>query len=340
MLYIDVKYTNMLAPRLRNFKHTEEYKWNFSCPFCGDSSKKKWRARGYIFRAKVGLSVYCHNCNVSTNLGNLIKHIDPMLYREYCLENYKESGAPRSGHKAIEDAIPEIFFETKTLDAAMVSLKCIADMPEDHPAVKYVIKRKIPKERFSLLYYAPKFTKYVNSLLPGKLKTPEKDHPRLIIPFYNQEDKCFAFQGRAFGKEDPKYLTIKLDEAQEKIYGLERVDTSKRVYIVEGPLDSLFLPNAIAVSGASFSSPAIQKLKSNSTIVYDNEPRSKQLTKLIEKTIDEGYSVCLWPETVNGKDVNEMIQNGLTSEDILKIIDDNTVSGPMAKLKFASWKRC
>ena len=340
MLYIDIKYANMLAPRLRNFKHTEEYKWNFSCPFCGDSSKKKWRARGYLFRAKVGLFMYCHNCNVSTNIGNLIKHVDPILYHDYCLENYKESGAPRSAHKSVDDAIPQIFLETKTFDTVLVGLKCIADMPEDHPAVKYCIKRQIPKDRFPLLYYAPKFTKYVNSVLPGKLKTPEKDHPRLIIPFYNQEGKCFAFQGRAFGKEDPKYLTIKLDDKAEKIFGLDRVDESKRVYIVEGPLDSLFLPNSIAVSGSSFNSSTIGKLKSNATVVYDNEPRSKQLTKLIEKTIDDGYSICLWPDTVQGKDVNDMIQAGLTANDIKTIIDNNTFSGTLAKLKFTAWKRC
>ena len=340
MLYIDIKYTNMIAPKLRNFKHTEEYKWNFSCPFCGDSSKKKWRARGYIFRAKIGLFVYCHNCNVSTNLGNLIKHLDPILYKEYVLENYKESGAPRSSHKAVADAVPNIFFETKVLDAAMTSLKRISDMPKDHPAVQYILNRKIPEQYFDLLRYAPKFTQYVNHVIPNKLKVPEKDHPRLIIPFLNKQGKCFAFQGRAFGNEDPKYMTIKLDENEEKIFGMDRLDDSKRVYIVEGPLDSLFLPNAIAVSGSSFNSPTIEKLKSNATIVYDNEPRSKQLTKLIDKTIEDGYSVCLWPETVNGKDVNEMIQNGLTQEEIVRIIDENTVKGPLAQLRFASWKRC
>lgn len=339
MLYVDVKFANMLGPRLRNFKHKGEYLWNYSCNVCGDSSKNKIKARGYIYKIKTGLFVKCHNCGYSTNIGNFIKYTDSNLYEEYVLENYKESGLPRQSHKSPEIAIPDIIRTSSKTLTFLSTLKSIDQLEPEHPARVYVERRKIPHDKLSLLYFAPKFFKFVNTALPDKIKTLAKEHPRLIIPFF-KDGKCFAFQGRAFGKEDPKYYTIKVDEAEEKVYGLDRIDHTKRVYIVEGPLDSLFIPNCIAVTGSSFNTPVIESLKDSSTVVYDNEPRSKELTKLIEKTIEQGYNVCLWPDFVHEKDINEMILAGKTSEEILNIIDSNTFNGVEAMLKFSQWRKC
>lgn len=339
-LWVDVKYANMIGPRLSNYKRKSEYLWNYSCNICGDSKRNKLKARGYIYKGKTGLFVKCHNCEYSTNLGNLIKTIDNNLYREYVLENYKESGAPRSHHKDTATAIPDIFrSEPLLVDSVLDSITGLDTLPSEHPAVQYVLNRKLPESTLKLLYIAPKFKKFVNSLLPGKFKD-DNDCPRLVIPYFNNHGKCFAFQGRSFGKEEPKYITIKLDDEEERIYGLDRVDYSKKVYIIEGPLDSLFIPNALAVSGSSFSGATVEALKANCTVVYDNEPRSVQLTKLMKKTIEEGFSVCLWPDTITEKDINEMILSGKTSEQIVDIIDNNTSSGAEALLRFATWRKC
>ena len=212
-------------------------------------------------------------------------------------------------------------------------------MDETHPAVKYVINRKIPRDKWSLLYFAPKFKAYTNSV-DAKFQEPiEGEHPRMIIPFFTPAGKCFAFQGRAYGNEEPKYYTIKVDETQEKIYGLDRLDYSKRIYVVEGPIDSLFLPNAIAVSGASFDTPTIRQLLTNATIVMDNEPRNKEIVKQLAKYIDLGYNIVLYPDTIKEKDINEMILSGMTSDEILRMINTNTFSGIEAKLKFSTWRK-
>lgn len=340
MLFVDVKYANMIAPRLRNFKHKNEYLWNFSCPVCGDSSKNKLKARGFIYKMKTGLFVKCHNCGYSTNLGNFIKYIDVNLYNEYVLENYKEGGLPRSHHKDPNIAVPEIIKKPELTDDILDTVQRLDTLPVDHPAVKYVLKRKIPSRFLSMLYFAPRFKHYVNTVVPGKFANIIDEHPRLIIPYFNHHGKCFAFQGRAFGKEEPKYMTIKVDETEEKIFGLDRIDFSKRVYVVEGPIDSMFLPNTIAVSGSTFTSPTIKSLQSNATIVYDNEPRSTTLCKLIQSTIEDGYAVCLWPETVEQKDINEMVLAGMSPQEILDIINANTYSGFEALLRFAKWRKC
>lgn len=340
MLYIDTKFANILGSRLRNFKKKNDYTWNYSCPVCGDSSKNKLRARGYIYRGKGGLFVKCHNCNYSSSLGNLIKYVDPTLYDEYVLERYKNGATRYNAHKNVSAILPEqTSVEELLKDEILDSLSSLDMLPETHPAVKYVVKRNIPKDKWDLLYFAPKFKEFTNSVVP-KFKEPFIDeHPRMIIPYFNEHGKCFAFQGRAYGNEQPKYYTIKVNEGDEKIYGLDRVDYGKRIYVVEGPIDSLFLPNAIAVSGASFDTPTIRQLLTNATIVIDNEPRNKQIVKQVEKCIDSGYSVCLFPDYIKEKDINEMILSGITPDEILNIINTHTFSGIGAKLKFANWRK-
>ena len=100
----------------------------------------------------------------------------------------------------------------------------------------------------------------------------------------------------------------------------------------------MFLDNAIAVSGTSFGKLSETGLdKDNLNIVFDNQPRNVEVCKLIEKNIDQGYNVVIWPQTINAKDINEMV---LANINVKKIIKENTFSGLTAKMKFIAWKRC
>lgn len=341
MLFIDAKYAQILGSRLRNFKQKSDYLWNYSCPVCGDSSKNKLKARGYIYRAKQDLFVKCHNCGYGTNIGNLIKYVDTMLYDQYVLERYKAGATRYNDHKDIVDTT--VLVEKKPtvlMDSILEPLTSLDDLPLTHPAVQYVIKRKIPKDKWNLLYFAPKFKAFTNSVTPKFVEPILDEHPRMIIPYFTNHGKCFAFQGRAYGNEEPKYYTIKVDETQEKIYGLERIDYGKRILVVEGPIDSLFLPNAVAVSGASFDTPTIRSLLTNATIVMDNEPRNKDIVKQLEKYIDLGYSVCMFPDFIKQKDINEMVlHSGMAVNEIVDLINTNTYTGMEAKLIFSTWKK-
>ena len=342
MLYIDAKYASILGTQLRNFRQVKPYTWNFSCPVCGDSTTNKSKARGYILNFKGGLTYKCHNCGLSCNFGNLLKRVDSRLYDEYVLERYKENASKYTDHKDVSTLFPE---ETKRElkpeweDDVLSSLKRLDTLPEDHPAVKYVAKRLIPKEAWSKLYFAPKFKAFVNSVEPKFEEPIHGEHPRMIIPYFNEHGKVFAFQGRAYGDETPKYYTIKVGEDVEKIYGLDRLDFGRRIFVVEGPIDSLFLPNAIAVSGASFDTPYIRGLLTNATIVMDNEPRNKDIVKQLDKYIKLGYNVCMYPDTVEEKDINDMVLAGRTPVEILDLINTNTFSGMEAELKFVDWRK-
>jgi hypothetical protein len=230
---------------------------------------------------------------------------------------------------------PEFNFDVPVFrkKGVLKNLKPISDLSTDHPARKIIEKRLIPTEFLSDLYLCQSFFKFTNTLIPNKFPSLDGDHPRLLIPFRNEEGEIFAYQGRAFGKETPKYLTIKLEE-RDKIFGLDRIDKREHVYIVEGPFDSLFLDNCIAAAGAD-----IPSMDCDFTVIFDNEPRNRELLKQIEKEIKKGHKVALWPDSMKHKDINDMIMAGYTKKQIQEIIDDNTFSGVAAQLRFAEWKK-
>ncbi len=330
MSYIDTKYLNIISPYLQQFKKKGDNLWNFRCPYCGDSKKSRTKARGFVFRKKNDLFFKCHNCGVGASLGNLVKTVDLKTYKDYIFERYKKGVETHSSPQ------PEFHFNAPVFrkKGILKTLKSISELSTDHPARKIIEKRLIPFESFSDLYLCESFFKFTNSIIPNKFPTLNGDHPRLLIPFRDEQGEVFAYQGRAFGNEQPKYITIKLDDDKDKIFGLDRVDKSKPIYVVEGPLDSLFLDNCVAVAGADFSN-----MKGDLIIIYDNEPRNKEINKQIEKTINQGKSVCLWPDNMKWKDINDMIIAGYSKEQIQEIITDNTFSGAAAQLRFVEWRK-
>ena len=329
--YIDLKFINDLSGRLSQFKKKTDYLFNFRCPHCGDSQKSKTKARAYLYRVKNDMFFKCHNCGQGQNLANFIKFVDPKLYESYLLERYKKS-APATP-KPKFDFKPTKFTNQTPID----DLKSIKDLPEDHPARLYCVNRKIPEKYFDKLFLSDKFMTLVNEVKPNTYKIT-KDHPRLIIPFYDTTGKVFAFQGRAFGKEQPKYLTIKLDENKQKVYGLDKVTFQKPIYITEGPIDSLFIDNCLAAGGADlFLKNKIPN--ENITYIFDNEPRNKEIVKRMYKVIEQDFNVVIWPDEIQLKDVNDMIMSGLTKFELQDIISNNTYSKLSALTKLNYWKK-
>jgi len=266
---------------------------------------------------------------VGATLGNLIKHVDSKTYKDYIFERYR-SGVKTNNPK------PEFKFDAPVFRKRDIfkGLSSISELSEDHPARKIVEARQLPKDRLSDLYPCESFLKFTNTLIENKLPSVESDHPRLIIPFRDEKGDIFAYQGRAFGVEIPKYITIKLEDG-EKVFGLDRLNKNKTVYVVEGPIDSMFLDNAVATADADLTKAEFD----DSILVFDNEPRNKEICRRIDKAINAGRQVCLWPESNPFKDINDMILGGYTQENITTQINQNLFSGLEAKARFANWKR-
>jgi hypothetical protein len=299
------------------------------CPYCGDSKNNLYKTRGYFFQ-KGSVRFFCHNCGISRSLSKLLGELDYILKKEYDLEVFTEKNPKPIQAK---EAKPE---EETDSNIFLKKIKKISQLHPDHPAKLYVVKRKIPFNQHFRLYYSPKFFAWVNCIIPNKFKV-KKDEPRLIIPFFDQNKQMFGFQGRSF---DPnaktRYYTIMFRE-HSKVFGLDQVDLNNRVYVVEGPIDSLFSPNSLAMAGADVDSSILKK--ENTTIIFDNEPRNVEILKRMKKYIDSGYTVCIWPENINQKDINDMVLSGMDINNLLDVINENSYNELKAELRFSAWRK-
>lgn len=336
----DVKYINSLSNRLANFKRKSDNVYNFSCPICGDSKHKKNKARGYIYFQKGGYIFFCHNCNASMSLANFIKNIDYSLYREMVLEHIRGN---KSKEELEFEEFNKKFIKPKYMHSnALKGLRKVSQLSSDHPIKKLVESRKIPNPYHAKLFACPKFMHHINSIIPNKFSETalKYDEMRLLIPFISPNKDVHALQGRSLkSSSNTKYITIILDEELPKIYGLDTVNFNNTVYVFEGPIDSMFINNSIATAGGDLVSSLKGYDKNNIVIVYDNEPRSKETIDKIDKAIFNGYSVCIWPNNIVHKDINEMILSGLSSEFISYIIKQNTYKDLSAKLALNKWKK-
>ena len=329
--YIDLKFINEVSARLSQFKKKGDYLFNFRCPHCGDSKKNKTKARAYFYRVKNDMFFKCHNCGEGQSFSNFLKFIDNKKYEQYLLERYKGS-APSTPQPKFTDFKPQ-FKEVDILNG----LQSISELKEGHPVLDYVLKRKIPESYHSKLFLCNKFMDFVNKAKPNTFSHTKGEHPRLIIPFYDADSKVFAFQGRAFGKEQPKYLTIKLDENKQKVYGLETVNLQEHVTIVEGPIDSMFLNNCLAAAGADLT---LRIEPDNITYIFDNEPRNKEIIKRMYDVIEKDYNLVVWPDDMRHKDINDMILSGMSKAEVQTIISNNTFAQLEALTKLSYFKKC
>jgi predicted RNA-binding Zn-ribbon protein involved in translation (DUF1610 family) len=321
MDFVDVKYINLISSRFQKFKRVKNNLYNFRCPICGDSQTNKNKARGYLYQIKNNTNYKCHNCGVNVSFNNFLKQIDTQIHKQYIFEKFKEGNTGKN----FTTQAPVLKFEAPKFKPKL-------DLPkasENPDAKAYLEKRKLNSNNY---YYAERFKEWTNSLRPT-FDFVGKDEPRIIIPLFYQ-NTLVGFQGRALGSNKVKYITIMLTDDAPKIYGLDKVEKNKNVYITEGPFDSTFISNSIALCGADGD---IDKWGiSNPVWIYDNEPRNREILSRISRVIEIGQKVVIWPSTIKEKDINDMILSGL---DVQSVIESNTYSGLEAKLKFTTWKK-
>ena len=319
---VDSKYIGLVSSRLQNFKRVKADLYNFRCPICGDSQKHKNKARGYIYPLKADMNFKCHNCGASTTFSSFLKQLDTTLHKQYVFEKFQNRNTGKGS--IIEE--PKLEFK-KPVFKKKLDLPRASEIPA---AKNYLEKRKVDSTKF---YYASKFKEWVNT----KKKTFDyikKDESRIIIPMYDTESNLIGFQGRSLIPNSVKYITVMLDEEAPKVYGLDKINKGEIVYVVEGPFDSTFVSNSVAMCGSDSSLACLEG--SSIVYVYDNEPRNKEIVGRIEKCIAKGEQVIIWPTMIGDKDINDMVLSG---HDIMSVLKSNTYSGLEAQIKFNNWKK-
>ena len=321
MNLVDSKYIGLVSPRLQKFKKVKNNLFNFRCPICGDSKKNKSKTRGYFYTIKADVNFRCHNCGASMTFSNFLKEIDTVLHKQYVFERFKDG---KSGRGTVVEE-PKFNFQPP-------EFKQKIDLPKadsNERAKEYLERRKLNPSDF---YYTSKFKAWTNS----HKKTFDDfnyDEPRIIIPLFYKKS-WIGFQGRSLGPNSVKYITVIFNENSPKIYGLDNIRTDAPVFVTEGPFDSTFIRNSIAMCGADGD---VGKWGVSTPVwVYDNEPRSKEITSRISNNIANGESVVIWPNQIKEKDINDMV---LAGHDVQSIVESNIYNGLEANLQFTNWKR-
>lgn len=334
--HVDLHYASMLSGRLERYKvrSTNPYKINFRCPACGDSQKSQAKTRGWLLEKNNSFHFYCHNCGSSQSFQFFLKSVDSLLYNDYVAEKFlKDTKTPSK--PSVDVASQTEFKQPEFNKHPLKKIKKISSLSLDHPIRKYIDKRRIPPSQHYRLYFSPKFKTWINSIVPNKFERVGKDEPRLVIPFLDENGYVFGVSARGFDPNGIRYITIMFKDVP-KIFGLDSVDFEKTYFVVEGALDSLFLSNAVAMAGADGSTSALKKTD-NAIFVFDAEPRNKEIHKRIERLIKAGHRVCIWPSSVPGKDINEMVLNGMNN--VEEVIRENTYRGLEASLRLAAWRK-
>lgn len=341
-IQVDKKYINLLSPKLEGFGWKGDGTAIFRCPMCGDSKKNKNKKRGYIYSSKDKYMVKCHNCGVSLTFKKFLKQLDFNLHKEYIYENFKYNNDHRWFENRLEKQTEkaENLMKTDSNDP-LHCLDSISDLRSGHKAYDYVISRKIPKEFWSKIFYTNNFKQWINeNVQPDKFNSRATPDERLVIPFLNGAGIPYAYQGRYIGsnKDEQRYISINPVKSNPMIYGLERLESNKPIYVVEGPLDSLSLVNGIAVAGTSFSK-LFEKKRLNLIFWLDNESHSNEICKLMKRIIDLGHKVVIWDNNYDVKDINDMSVLGVSTKEIMEYAEKRTFQGLRATLEFNNWKK-
>jgi hypothetical protein len=334
MLYIDIKYANSIGITLRNYKikSNNPFVANFSCPLCGDG-KKKTKKRGYFYTKFANLLFHCHNCGNGSLFSKFLKEQNSELYKQYAYEKFIDKGTD-----LYEPAtnITEKTYHQSLLDKLLDRCDLL---PRDHPAVQYLDARKIPKEKYSGLYFIDDIRK-ISELNPKYADKMNDKEERIVIPCYDRKGILIGLQCRSINNKGLRYVIIKLTNKEvDLVYNLSEVNLMRRVLVVEGHFDSMFLKNSIAFGNSSLHlSRRVLQYSVDAVLVFDNEPRNRELTKLMERALDD-FPIVIWPQSIVAKDINDMILDGMGIDEVNSVISMNTFTGLSAKMAFNNWKR-
>lgn len=349
---LDLKYCGVLSTRLQRYqvKQNSPYRANFRCYICGDSQKSRTKTRGWLLDKDNSAWYYCHNCGASMSLSKFLKQNFPALFNDYIADKILDK---IQGSKKIELNQPKLIEPDRPLDkltmkrpsylksaSPLQQIRKVSSLKANHPVRKWLERRKIPTNKHHRLYFAPKFNKWSETVIPDKLN-PKRDEARLVMPFVDQYGKLFGYSGRSFLPDaELRYLTMMIDEDMPKIYGLDVVDFERDYFVLEGQLDSLFVDNAVAMAGSSIDFRALENIHS-AIFVFDNEPRNKEIVDKMKQVVAKGYRVVVWPKSIpTGYDVNDMIAKlGMTMTDVEMALQMGTCRGLQAELKIAEWNK-
>lgn len=334
MDYVDLKYTRILSSYLSEFHEVGPELMRCRCPLCGDSKKSKFKTRGYLFVREGRVFFRCHNCGRGKTLYGLMSFVAPSLCRAYVFERFsKDGGQVRT---AVPLANQTALATLEVEDSLLNDLESIADLPDGHHAKEYLRGRQISEEQFADLY----FTENVRDFSKNIEKYKERnipEHPAVMIPFRDDVGTLMFIQCR-FLSGEIRYMTLEI-QGGEKIWGMDKVDWNKKVYMVEGPFDAMFVDNCIAAAGGSLNASlkyVMNKAKAGVVLIFDRDyTTNNDVFRNLRDAVESNVPVVLFDAKFKAKDINEAITLGQFSRsNITDYLESRTFVGLGARLEF------
>lgn len=331
MDYIDLKYIRLVSVYLSGFKEISSTLWRCRCPICGDSKKSQSKTRGYLFVKEGNVFFMCHNCGWSGGLYKLMKEVAPSLCRGYIFDRF--------GEKKIKTEVPTAksteLVRRLIKDELFAECKRISDLDPSHPSRAYLEGRMIPEERFFELYHIDNVVDFAESLDRYKGRNFPKSRA-ILIPFYDEEKSIMYVSARLLDG-DLRYITFEV-QGGKKIYGLDKVDWTKLVYVCEGPFDAMFVDNCIAVAGGSLLQEVKylrERAKKGFVMIFDRDyTTNNEIYNNLEKAIGSGVPVILYDAKFKAKDLNAAVEAGMPRENLMAYLESRTFNGMSARLEF------
>lgn len=340
---VDLQYIGLIASHLRLLTRKGDV-WNFRCPFCGDSKKNPRLCRGFLLTRSSRIVFKCHNCSLSMGFAKFLLQLDPQLSKAYKFDLFKERGqtkVPRSlpiAAAAAAAVAPQSLHTPHSLSG----LSTLWDLREDHPARVYAASRRLPLDAYTRIFVTDCMRDLERLDLVKYSKVLPEDC-RLILPYYSPSGDLIGLTGRSIATSPKKrYIQMRLIEDVPLIFGWPHWVKEQPTYVTEGPIDSLFLPNALACGGVDIQKVLEMDLLDprNTTIVFDHQPRNPHVVRQMYRLIKTGWPVTVWPGHWPYKDINEAIMQGIPRPAIQTIIDANTHHGLALDLAIHAWRKC
>jgi hypothetical protein len=299
--------------------------YNAECPVCREGKSRGRTRRLFYFPSKKYL--YCHNCSKSWKPFEWVKDVTNLTLPEILKKNAAKSETQTSVQKT-EHNIKQDFV--------------LPDLPDgcvdltDPTQLEFYKNNKIVLQGLEYCK-SRKLFDAVNSCDKFYVCLGDKVHKnRLIIPFYNESKKITCYQSRSLNNEMPKYLT---KYGEKEVFGINNVDVSiPYVFVFEGPIDSMFVKNGIAIASLSPTEKQITQINSligfEIIYVFDNDKGNKQVARKIKKCIQDGKNIFIWPNEMKPfKDFNEVCVKLNMNEISWNFVVKNSFKGPAASLK-------
>ena len=262
----------------------------FRCPVCGDSKVSYKKKRGWILTGKEHLVYYCFNCGYTASFKRFLKEYFPEIYEqeyERRLKNYwnevKENKTIVFKESSEQKKVDEEKDGIILWDINKFKWCKVEEMIE---AENFLVKRKIPKEKWNYFYYS---------------LDKEHDDGFLIIPFIYDKKRIYGYQARSI---IGKTFRTRIPEGNPKIWNLFQVDWKKSVFVFEGVFDAIFVENSIALLGADIPKKLEEKMK-DCIFVFDNDLTGLEKTK---KYLAKGFKCVIFPLNFIHKDINDWVK--------------------------------